>query len=173
MKNIRNVYVIFGSTSDIKDGIKAALEVANKNYGDKVSISVLSCFNHLPELHEFLNNIPRDPKNNCIVVAGSMDFALPGIIRTILNGYDNTTPVIGVAMPGKEWDDCEAACLSISKLPGQPVIMKEDGLPYVGEGGFWHALTRAAEGDVPLAILKKSPPSYQNLTFEEIIKVLE
>ena len=88
-----------------------------------------------------------------------MAFALPGVLDAFLHAYGRRIPVIGVALGDEGSEDLKAAQLSISRLPGQPVIMDElTGVVYTGPSGFREAIARATSGELPIPKPRTTKP---------------
>ncbi|MFZ2167781.1 MAG: phosphoribosylaminoimidazolesuccinocarboxamide synthase [Minisyncoccia bacterium] len=150
----RSLAIVFGSTSDIPkvDAVLKALENGMFSSGilDTRSFFVLSCHRNPKEMFYFATHGCRGA--NAVIAVGGKAFALPGILDAVIHSTGNQEiPVIGVALGEKGSIDLEAAKLSISQLPGQPVVMNEmEGTVYEGASGFSEALNRVANGEFPV-----------------------
>lgn len=143
-EKMKRVAILLGSESDIK---KCELEKANYPITE-TRVSVISCHRH-PEL---LENFAKEGCGGAdvVVAVGGKAFALPGVLDAMLHQFGYNIPVIGVAVGENGSRELEAAKLSISELPDQPVIMDEvNGNVYVGPDGLRRALARVAYGELP------------------------
>jgi phosphoribosylaminoimidazole-succinocarboxamide synthase len=153
----KRVAILLGSDSDlptVRSTIKAALR---RNVFEALDVHVISCHRNPAEIEAFA-------ACNCnaadvVIAAGSKAFALPGVLDALLRSKKIEIPVIGVALGKVGSKSRLAAELSISELPGEPVIMNEMvGRPYSGAGGLESALNRVATGELPPPkILAKKP----------------
>ncbi|MBI3957141.1 MAG: AIR carboxylase family protein [Candidatus Kerfeldbacteria bacterium] len=143
---LKRVVVLLGSESD-----KAALQIPDTLqaiYQDSLVAHVISCHRNPDELDGFV-------RHNCdgaqtVIAAGGKAFALPGVIKALIDAQGLDTPVVGVALGESGTESFEAARLSIKQLPGQPVVMNElTGEPYAGPAGFNEVLARIAFGELP------------------------
>lgn len=153
----RRVAMVFGSKSDIARVPRAKALLQGLQNGSslpgiagKPQVHVLSCHRNPSELLAYAASGYRGA--DVIIAAGSKAFALPGIIDAVVNQHDKQkkVPVIGVALGDRGSLALAAAKLSISELPGQPVVMDEmNDRVYVGDDGLCAALERAARGEFP------------------------
>ncbi|MDD5731900.1 MAG: hypothetical protein PHU42_03350 [Patescibacteria group bacterium] len=95
----------------------------------------------------------------------------------MLDTLGNQVQVIGVALGKEGTEDFEAAKLSISCLPGKPVLMGYPHMgypnsPYAGTDGFKDACLRAIVGGIPIHRSINLRPFYTNLTPAEARKKL-
>ncbi len=146
----RKVAMVFGSESDVH-AVSSELAVAEKyrhsHFLERFDVHVLSCHRNPLELVNFTESGCGGA--DMIVAAGGKAFALPGILDANLYARKKRIPVIGVALGVPGTEDFLAAQLSISKLPGQPVVMDERHGVYSGGEGLSLAIARATFGEVP------------------------
>jgi len=146
----KRVTVLLGSESDLP-GINHVLEAfgpGGEAAFESFPVHVISCHRNPLELQGFAKTLSRD--TSAIVAAGGMAFALPGVLDAWLRAFGKDVPVIGVALGEERSMALQAAQLSISQLPDQPVIMDElSGRVYTGPEGLAHALRRVAWGELP------------------------
>ncbi len=146
----RKLAIVLGSESDFPratTAITIARQYQGNKYLSRVDVHILSCHRNPLELVEFA-------KCGChgadvVVAAGGMAFALPGVLDAFLYAFGMRIPVIGVALGEPDSVNLLAAELSISKLPGNPVVMSEKTGVYSGEEGFRGAIARATFGEMP------------------------
>ncbi|MFA6077425.1 MAG: phosphoribosylaminoimidazolesuccinocarboxamide synthase [Candidatus Paceibacterota bacterium] len=146
----RKVAVVFGSVSDRKEA-EVAIAVAKKYVSNgllhELNIHVLSCHRNPLDLVEFT-------KQGCfgadvVVAAGGKAFALPGVLDAHLHANGWRIPVIGVAFGHSGSEELLAAELSISQIPGRPVLMDEKVGVYCNSAGLSMAIARAAFSEMP------------------------
>lgn len=148
----RNLSIIFGSRSDIakvKETLKA-LEDGEflSGIAENVQYHVVSCHRNPFDLMRFVAG--GCGGTDAIIAVGSKAFALPGVLDAFLYAHGRTIPVIGVALGKIGSADRAAAELSISELPGTPVVMDEvNKKVYAGEQGLRDALHRVAFAELP------------------------
>lgn len=146
----RKVAMVFGSESDVS-GVSSELAIAEKywhsHFLDRFDVHVLNCLHNPLELVNFAESGCGGA--DMVIAAGGKSFALPGILDANLYAHNKRVPVIGVALGTPGTDDFLAAQLSISKLPGQPVVMDEKHGVYSGGEGLSQAIARATFGEVP------------------------
>lgn len=85
-----------------------------------------------------------------VVCVGGMALALPGVVDAWAHHFGKSVRVCGVALgePGSE--SLLAAQLSISEIPGQPVVTDElAGGVYTGSQGLHSLLDRIRDGELP------------------------
>jgi phosphoribosylaminoimidazole-succinocarboxamide synthase len=145
----KHVAILFGSESDIPVVRQRELGLLFKefDYG-KPDVHVISCHRNPDKLRSFVDINCHDA--DVVIAAGGLAFALPGVLKALLDNAGKEIPVIGVALGQPGSDGLIAAQLSISQLPGTPVIMNEVvGEVYTGAKGFKEALLRVASGELP------------------------
>lgn len=137
----RRVEIVVGSENDLPQ------TTAGRNFLEMfadVRVSVLSCHRNPVELRKFAKS--QLLKADIVIPGAGMAAALPGIIKSELCMLKHPEiPVIGVAFKGATEEDDQAAKLSITRLPGQPVELALDGTAYFAEQGFFDACTAAVE----------------------------
>lgn len=149
---VRKIAVVFGSESDIP-------HVRHAVNGTPVAAHVVSCHRNPIELQTFALNGCRGA--DVVIAAGGKAFALPGVLDAFLHDADHDIPVIGVALGKPGSVSLEAARLSISELPGQPVVMDETrDCVYEGTEGFARAIDRAMYGEFPVKQRAKKPVQF-------------
>jgi phosphoribosylaminoimidazole-succinocarboxamide synthase len=156
----KNVLLLFGSDSDITPEVKAVL--ADPARKAKVTAHAMSCHRNLMELAGYIALVGR--RFDLIAGYGSMAFAQPGIVDALVASFKMETRVAGVACgePGSE--KLLAAQLSISQLPGQPVVMDDiSGKVYTGPEGLKTLLDRVDNGELPPAKARKEKPVQWNV----------
>ncbi|NKB72127.1 MAG: hypothetical protein GKR89_34045 [Candidatus Latescibacteria bacterium] len=148
-EEMKKITILAGSASDLqqtRDGLAFLKEAYGSEFEQQVTLHVLSCHRNLWELFHLSFKLDAD-----VIIAGAgWAAALPGIANAIVNGLlSKGIPVIGVGfdaaadLPARQ-DKDEAARLSITELPGNPVH-------YAGMGsdGFLAAAKMAVESDLP------------------------
>lgn len=148
----KKVIIICGSESDLP----AIIPICKRFLGPikaylNITIHVISCHRNPHELLEFIQqgNING---YDVIICAGGMALALPGVIDAWLHFCKKTIPVAGVALGEPDSQALLAAQLSITQLPGQPVIFNETtGQAYTGSDGLFELLERIRIGELPPA----------------------
>lgn len=148
------VLVICGSESDLPQ-VKVARE-RDKCAVDAVHI--MSCHRNPMGLFEFVRNGGLK-EYDVVIGAGSKALALPGIIDAWAYHYKQNVRVAGVALgqPGSE--ELRAAQLSITQLPGQPVVFNEmTGEAYTGVDGLLQLFERIMTGELPPLKPRKEKP---------------
>ena len=135
----KRIDIVFGSESDIS-GVKGVLDGIGEDA--EIHIHVISCHRNPEKLRLYA----KEQMADVIIAAGGMAFALPGVLDALICEQGERIPVIGVALA----PELEAAQLSISKLPGQPVVIDEiNGCVYSGKQGLKEAIDRAVSGEMP------------------------
>jgi phosphoribosylaminoimidazole-succinocarboxamide synthase len=163
----KKVAIIFGSESDIPTIRAFAAPTAWSNFaGGKPEVHVISCHRN-PDL---LRQYARDCKDDVIIAAGGKAFAMPGILDAFLHAEGKHIPVIGVALGQPNSDSLKAAELSISDLPGEPVLMDElSGKVYSGPEGFLEAIRRVAFGELPPKKSRTERPAKLRIDAAELL----
>ncbi len=152
----RNLAIIFGSMTDIHSMIPVLKHLPHGF--DQVEVHVVSCHRNPAALHHFA--VHGCYGADVVIAAGGKAFALPGVLDALLHENGHTTPVIGVALGVSDSTALEAAKLSISELPGQPVVMDEMLGVYTGIQGIALAIDRAATGEFPVVKRVTKPPVF-------------
>lgn len=169
LKKMRSLAIVFGSASDIPS-VQTALGSLRQNclfpVFAEMKVHVISCHRNPNELREFAAHGHNGA--DVIIAAGSKAFALPGVLDAMLHSWGKSIPVIGVALGEVGSKDLEAARLSISELPNQPVVMDEEQkCVYEGSAGFMRALDRAARGEFPF-LCRTAKPARLNIDLASI-----
>lgn len=146
----RKLALILGSKSDFKEAemaIAVAKKYVNNGFLRELNIHVLSCHRNPLDLVEFT-------KQGCfgadvVVAVGGKAFALPGVLDAHLHANGWRVPVIGVAFGQHGSEELLAAELSISQIPGRPVLMDEKISVYCNSAGLLKAIARAAFSEMP------------------------
>lgn len=156
-----SIMVILGSESDFdkiggRKGVEEKLEKMKETIPNfSASVSVISCHRNPEKLREFclLNKAKL-----WIGVAGKAA-ALPGVIDAYLRAFKKPSHVVGVGISGNmtaydAMDAYDAAELSVTQIPGQPVdFMGFD------EEGFDNALKSFKQkADTPVKEIKSKEP---------------
>jgi len=153
------IEVLVGSKSDIPQ-VEASVGLlwgANKGKRIAYKCRVMSCHrnpDHLRTLASYLADLSRKGELVRVVAGAGMAAALPGIIKSwLVNFGAPEIPVIGVGLEGKNNEYDLAAKVSISCLPGEPVVLDSRGginRAYFGRDGFLEACYRAVHDEFPL-----------------------
>lgn len=143
--------IILGSRSDLPQ-LRETIHALRKKYVSTIFSEIVV---HIQSIH-------RNPveswkfvfEKNClgadgIGYCGSKAFAAPGALDGFIAAANQNVPVLGVALGDEGSEAFNAAVLSIKQLPGQYVIMDENGEPYVHANGLKAAVERFAEGKMP------------------------
>jgi len=148
------VAVILGSRSDLKQCSVGLVRLQDRAKAGRIDfeLNICSCHRNPDETKSFAIMTKAD-----VIIAGAgMAAALPGILKAHLRKVGKKIPVIGVAFEGTRLEgsfnneylkDTEAAQLSIERLPGQPVILDQNGKAFTGPKGFLQACMLAIDGE--------------------------
>lgn len=153
-----HVEVILGSESDMPqfEPSLGLLWGANKDGKTNYSCRVMSCHRNPEELRIFaayLANLSKGGQLIRVVAGAGMAAALPGIIKSWLVAFGAPEiPVIGVGLRGENNEYDLAAKVSISCLPGKPVILDPESIndAYFGRDGFLKACYSAVHDEFSL-----------------------
>jgi phosphoribosylaminoimidazole-succinocarboxamide synthase len=137
----KKIVIICGSESDLP-GIRAAL-----NAPTDIAVHVMSCHRNPEELRSFIKQLPEDI--DVIIGVGGKALALPGIIDSWAHYFKKSVRVAGVAFGDNGSKALAAAQLSIEEIPGNPVIVDENGESYKGIGGLRKLIERIDEEELP------------------------
>jgi phosphoribosylcarboxyaminoimidazole (NCAIR) mutase len=150
----RKIGIVVGSKSDIPQ-LTAGLQILNESADYRVD--VFSCHRNFSQLADWTEGCLSE--KDVIIACAGMAAHLPGWIKSKLCAMDRPElPVIGVALEGKTQEDDFAAITAISRLPGQPVEMDDDGQPYFGPEGFARACQAAVTAEfLPRDVERKDP----------------
>lgn len=165
----RTVAIVVGSESDlpaVRQGLRAKRGVSSLN--DNFTVNVVSCHRNLDALLTFAR---RCDGVDAVVAAGGKAFALAGVLDALLhiNGSGKNIPVVGVALGKSGSEELLAAQLSISQLPGTPVVMDElTGTVYSGPEGIENALTRIFAGELPPPKPRTEKPARFDIPWNEL-----
>lgn len=130
-----DVTIILGSESDLPILEEAKITELFNTVGVNWSISIASAHRHPDELTEFCRK-QKEAGTLVFVGAAGMAAALPGCISAAIVG---TVPVLGVALPSKEFSDAMDAVLAMVRMPsGRPVACCG-----IGKSGFYNAAITA------------------------------
>lgn len=175
----KNIVVLLGSESDLTTEVKQAIQAAGVRYtnnGELTNIRVVtnfSCHRQFKamvtlartgklEVMEAGETEPRVLKLadvDYFIAGAGLAAQLPGMLDAALAAYGRSIPVIGLAFGPDHTENQDAARLSISHIPGQPVIMNEiDGTVYTNAEGLTDALKRIATGELPPAKARTVKP---------------
>ncbi|MEK7480859.1 MAG: phosphoribosylaminoimidazolesuccinocarboxamide synthase, partial [Patescibacteria group bacterium] len=139
--------LIVGSRSDLAQATPALekLNELRKTGLVDPQLHIISCHRN----PEALRGYAEELKNVDVIVAGAgKAAALPGALTSWLRFFGkNNIPVIGVAFEGDTSVSSWAATLSIEEVPGQPVVLNENGNAYRGAKGCLRACERAVQGE--------------------------
>lgn len=164
----KRIALVFGSQSDIP---VAGLLTPEMLGGAGVLVNIISCHRNPSEVDEFAQDL-QDV--DVVIAAGGLAFALPGVLDAWLHKWQKCIPVVGVAFGQEGSQELLAAQLSISQLPGQPVVMDEmTGEVYSGREGFREALARVLCGELPPPKARKDRQAYMGLNVEEYNELAE
>jgi len=170
----KRVSIIFGSESDLKvmkeidpDVREAFLRETGILESGK-GINILSCHRNPLDVATSAR-YTRD--FDVIVAIGGMAFALPGVLDAFLQAYGVDVPVIGVALGAPGSEELKAAQLSISKIPGQTVVMDEaTGQVYTGPEGIRQVFDRILRGELPLKKPRTQKPAQLNIDPQRLLE---
>jgi len=158
----RRLVLVFGSDSDIPKLGGVLNNIAAGGMPD-ISAHVISCHRNPTELRNFVQD--GCDGADAIVAAGGMAFALPGVLDALIYESGKHIPVVGVALGQPESEAHQAALLSISQLPGAPVVMDEvAGRVYSGADGFYAACDRVLNGELPPQKARAKKPAQANIS---------
>lgn len=139
------IAVVIGSKSD-RDQCELGLSHLKSYQAEgsaEVELHVISCHRNPEKLQAFAELTNAD-----VIVAGAgWAAALPGILKALLRKSGKEIPVIGVAFANEDPRKTLAAQLSITELPGSPVIVDKDGQAFTGADGFSSACDLAVNGE--------------------------
>jgi len=153
---MKNVLLICGSETDLPQ-VKAVCDDAELA-STKVTIHIMSCHRNPQDLTDFINS-SRSREYDVIIGVGSKALALPGVIDAWVYHFGQDVRVAGVALGEPGSKDLLAAQLSITQLPGQPVIFNEmTGQAYTGVSGLRELLDRIDNGELPPVKPRKEKP---------------
>ncbi len=143
----KKIVVLCGSESDLPMVEPVIKEIRPSTA--QIAVHVISCHRNPGELDEYAGDLAHGVEivADAYICAGGMAFALPGVFDAFAKRHGRLLPIIGVAL-GKD-TQLEAAKLSISELPGAPVIMDENDGVYVGSKGLRDAVNRVIHGELP------------------------
>ena len=170
----KRVAIIFGSESDL--GVMKKISFyAREEFLQKTGIlesgegvHILSCHRNPLELIEFVHTRSKDL--DAIIAIGGMAFALPGVLDAFLQVSEKDIPVIGVALGAEGSEELDAAKLSISKIPGQTVVMDEaSGKTYAGALGIQEVFERILNGELPLRKPRTKKPAQFNIDPQRLL----
>lgn len=161
----KKIAVILGSRSDLPTYYEAMRTGSNWHWMDGIDempqlpIHIVSCHRNPEELRQFVQKWCDGL--DAVIAAGGMAFALPGVLDTHLHAAGKNIPVIGVALGTPGTEEFQAAQLSISMLPGQPVVMDEvnGDKVYAGSEGLRAALERVSRGELPPPRVREKKPA--------------
>lgn len=119
MMQKRDVYVIVGSTSDLKALAASKLEEIFGNLGITFQVHVISAHRNNKELHTFCANLPDGVSRLFIAVAG-WAAVLAGALAAETSGVN---PIIGVPLPGGPYSPTDSLFAMASMPPGRPVMV--------------------------------------------------
>lgn len=157
------IAVVIGSKTDLEQcqlGL-AHLKAYQQEGTAEVELNVISCHRNPEKLQAFAELSDAD-----IFIAGAgWAAALPGILKAQLRKAGKEKPVIGVAFSNDDPLKTLAAQLSITELPGSPVILDKDGQAFTGPNGFFKACDRAFNGEFLPQKLQVAKPAEFNLQF--------
>ncbi len=130
------IEIVLGSESDLKriqSGL-VWLDMKKVHY----RLHILSCHYTPHDLVEYARTLDRAV--GPVVAAAGKAAALAGILQSWLRYFKkDEIPVLGVGLEGDTEDANLAARLSITELPGRPVVMRDDSTAYFGSEGFVNA----------------------------------
>lgn len=162
----KNIVIICGSESDLPS-IKNVLN--SRRLGERVTIrtNVISCHRNGPDLNNFVRK-PELDECDLIIGVGGKALALPGIIDSELHSLGRDIRVAGVALREEGSKSLLAAQLSIEEIPGQPVIVKEDGNAYTGPLGLLELINRTIYGELPPVKSRTEKPALFNVILQDV-----
>ena len=141
----KDVLLVLGSDSDFPK-IKAVLE--ERIWDLNIRVDIMSCHRN-PEDVRLLAISAFITGYYMVAMIGSKALASPGVFDAWAYYKKNPVRVAGVALGEPGSQALLAAQLSIVELPGQPVILNEDGGAYTGPEGLRDLLIRAEKGTLP------------------------
>jgi phosphoribosylcarboxyaminoimidazole (NCAIR) mutase len=138
--------------------------MVGEEFAGKVNVDadIVSCHRH-PEKTRRLAKSCRIRKYDLVIAAGSKAFALAGVLDAWLYYYKQDVCVAAVALGSPGSKSLLAAELSIEEIPGQPVILDENGKAYSGQAGLRAILERVAHGELPPAAPREEKPAGKNV----------
>jgi len=182
----KNILVLLGSESDLTAEVKKAIQNADDSFtrnGELTSIRVTTNFSCHRQFKAMVTlartgrleiTEPGEDKPRVInladvdyIIAGAgLAAHLPGMLDAALYAYGHSIPVIGLAIGPDHTEDLDAARLSISHIPGKPVIINEiDGAVYINAPGLCNAIERIATGELPPAKARTVKPIHIDVSF--------
>jgi len=135
-----NVDVVLGSRSDLEK-LHGSIHFHERlKAAGRFRLHIISCDRNPDELRRYA----QDLSGTDVIVAGAgLAARLPGSLKSWLDHYGKSVPVIGVGFEGPSRDADDAARLSIEQLPGQTVELDDHGHAYFGWDGFVAAMKAA------------------------------
>lgn len=157
-KGPKNIVIVCGSESDWPT-IKGVVEWVPSDAA-KIRVHAMSCHRNPEETRKFA--ISGCDGADILIGVGGKALAQPGVIDAFAHAAGKDLRVVGVALGNPGTEAFEAARLSISQIPGEPVVMDEiNGKPYIGPEGLQAALQRIITGELPPARPRaKKPPKF-------------
>ena len=170
----RKLAIVFGSDSDIPR-VQMAMNVLSRaenafssGLSSTPEVHIISCHRNPTDLYAFASDGCAGA--DAVIAAGGKAFALPGVLDAYLHSKGKNIPVIGVALGDVGSVSLDAAKLSISELPGQPVVMDETrGMVHEGLIGFSAAIDRVANGEFPTPKKRVAKPSQFNIDLSALV----
>ncbi len=165
VKNRKRVLIICGSQSDVPT-VKRGLALAKERpLSLEHKVHVMSCHRNPERVRDYLRCEVQPHSVDAIVAVGGMAFALPGMIDAFLADMEKPIPVVGVALGELGSKDLLAAQLSISRVPGSPLVIDEveSGEPYSHSDGLAKALIRISDGELPPPPVRSKKPVEMNV----------
>jgi phosphoribosylcarboxyaminoimidazole (NCAIR) mutase len=157
------ISVVVGSKSDLSQCLLGLEQLKGYRSADiaDFELNVISCHRNPQELQDFAERRDAD-----VFIAGAgWAAALPGILKAQLRKFSKEIPVIGVAFASDDPKKTLAAQLSITELPGSPVIVDKDGQAFTGPQGFCEACNLAVNAEFLSAKAGAAKPAEFNIDF--------
>jgi len=157
----KSVLIICGSDSDLPQVLSICEGLP---WAMRMRVDVISCHRN-PEVIRRLAKSRRILRYYLVICVGGMAFALPGVLDSWTHYYERDVRIAGVALGDPGSENLLAAQLSITKIPGKPVIFDEvSGQAYTGAEGLRVLLNLAESGmSLPPANPRKEKPALMNV----------
>lgn len=177
MEYKRKIGVIIGSDSDLaqcETGLRYLLAMENSGEIELAFVDIISQHRHTLVVQGILTAYSlqsNEEKVDVLIIGAGMANHLTGCCDAFLRNVlkDKDINVIGVAFEDQESNkNTEAACLSISQVPGTQV--RFDNTSYVGEAGFTRACHEAVEENLYGITLEPIKPP-KRLTFDKALEL--
>jgi len=157
-RRVPKIAVVCGSKNDwhLVEGVVKDVDKSQA----QIVVHVLSCHRNPQAVWEFAQSGGEGA--DVILGVGGKALALPGMISSFAHANGKDVPVVGVALGDPGSEGLLAAQLSITEVPGSPVVVDErTGNAYTGAEGLETALHRIIDGELPpLPQWSEKPPEF-------------